>query len=72
MSAFGDAMIGLKNVMLMQERIDGLRGDMSRIADDLRAVTGKVQGLNERVIRIETMIDMSRASGGSVPRIEGQ
>lgn len=64
-------MIGLKNVMLMQERIDGLRGDMSRIAEDLRAVTGKVQGLNERVIRIETLIDMSRPSGGSVPRIEG-
>ena len=71
MSAFGEAMIGLKNVMLMQERIDGLRGDISRIAEDLRAVTGKVQGLNERVIRIETMIDMSRPSGGSVPRIEG-
>ena len=71
MSAFGEAVIGLKNVMLMQERIDGLRGDISRIAEDLRAVTGKVQGLNERVIRIETMIDMSRPSGGSVPRIEG-
>lgn len=71
MSAFGEAMIGLKNVMLMQERIDGLRGDISRIAEDLRAVTGKVQGLNERVIRIETMIDMSRSSGGPVPRIEG-
>lgn len=70
MSAFGEAKTGLKNVMLMQERMDGLRGDVWRIAEDVRAVTTKVHGLNERVIRIETMIDMSRPSGGSVPRIE--
>jgi hypothetical protein len=69
-SAFGDAMIGLKNVMLMQERIDGLRGDIAQTAQDLRTVTEKVQNLNERVIRIETMIDMSRPSGGTVPRID--
>lgn len=69
MSSFGDAVTGLKNVMLMQERIDGLRGDTTRVADDLRAVTEKVHDLNVRVVRIETMIDMSRTGGGT-PRIE--
>lgn len=71
MSAFGDAVTGLKNVMLMQERIDGLRGDISRIAEDLRTLTEKMHDLNTRVVRIETMIDMTRA-GGAAPRLGGQ
>lgn len=72
MSAFGDAMKALKNVMLMQERIDGLRQDNTRIADDLRTLTGHVFEIDKRVLRIETMIEMSRPSGsGGQPRIEG-
>lgn len=70
MSALGDAMKALKNVMLMQERIDSLRQDNLRIADDLRSVAGHVFDLDRRVLRIETIIEMSR-SGGNPPRIGG-
>ena len=70
--AFGDAMRALKNVMLMQERIDDVRQDTVRMADDLRALTGHVFEVDKRVLRIETMIEMSRpSSGGGQPRIEG-
>ncbi|MGJ3648690.1 hypothetical protein ACLB0R_09480 [Sphingomonas sp. GlSt437] len=72
MSTVGDAFSALKNVMLMQERIDGLRSDIRTVADDLRTVTSKVGNINERVIRIETMIEMTRSGqGGATPRIEG-
>ena len=70
MSAMSDAFAALKNVMLMEERIDGLRSDMSRSADDLRSLTEKVHSLDKRVLRIETMIEMSDR-GGNQPRIEG-
>lgn len=70
MSAMSDAFAALKNVMLMEERIDGLRSDMSRSADDLRSLTEKVHSLDKRVLRIETMIEMS-GRGGNQPRIEG-
>jgi hypothetical protein len=69
MSAMSDAFTALKNVMLMEERIDGLRSDMSRSADDLRSLTEKVHSLDKRVLRIETMIEMSGRAGGQ-PRIE--
>ena len=70
MSSMSDAFAALKNVMLMEERIDGLRSDMSRSADDLRSLTEKVHSLDKRVLRIETMIEMSGRSGGQ-PRIDG-
>ena len=55
--------------MLMQERIDALRSDLAKHARDLESLTGKVFEIDKRVVRIETMIEMSR--GGSVPRVEG-
>lgn len=58
MSAIGDALASLKSVMLMQERIDGLRTDVGRVSGDLRTLTEKVGDLNGRVIRIETMIEI--------------
>jgi hypothetical protein len=70
MSALSEAFIALKNTMLLQERVDGLRGDMMRNADDLRALTEKVLSLDKRVVRIETMIEMG-ARRDTAPRIEG-
>ncbi len=70
MSAFGDAMKALKNVMLMQERVDRLREDNARIADDLGSLAEHVFEIDKRVLRIETMIEMSRPAGAGQPRIE--
>lgn len=70
MSTIGEAFAALKNVMLLQERIDGLRADIGRSSGDLKSLTEKVYSLDSRVVRIETMIEMS-TRGVSQPRIEG-
>jgi hypothetical protein len=71
LSAFGDAFAALKNVLLMQERLDGMRSDIGRISGDLKTLTEKVGSINDRVIRIETMIEMTARQAAQSPRIEG-
>jgi len=70
LSAFGDAFAALKNVLLMQERLDSMRSDIGRISGDLRTLTEKTGSINDRVIRIETMIEMTARQAGQPPRIE--
>jgi len=71
MSSIGDAFTALKNVMLMQDRIEGLKRDMAVSSGDLKALTEKVFELDKRVVRIETMIEMTTGRGVSPPRLEG-
>ncbi|MGK6321827.1 hypothetical protein ACMGDM_01945 [Sphingomonas sp. DT-51] len=66
MSAVSDALAALKNVVLLQERLDVMRGDLARTAGDLRALTDKICTVDSRVLRIEAMIEMSRG-GTTVP-----
>ena len=68
----GNAYDALKNVMLMQERMDGLRSDISRTADDLRSLTEKVVEIDKRVVRIETMIEMTNPRGSQPPLLESR
>lgn len=70
MSTIGDAFEALKNVVLMQERIEGVRSDMAQTNADLRALTEKVLTLNDRVIRIETMIEFADRQRAQPPRLE--
>lgn len=70
MSALGDALKGIRQVLLLQDqvqRLESLAGSQSqaidRLADDLIAV-------DKRVVRIETMIEMTTRSA-QAPRIEG-
>jgi hypothetical protein len=71
MSALSDALSALKNVVLMQERLDVMRSDLSRTADDVRGLNDYVSSVDKRVIRIETMIEMT-GRAGSQSRIEEQ
>jgi hypothetical protein len=71
MSALSDALAALKNVVLMQERLDVMRSDLSRTADDVRGLNDYVSSVDKRVIRIETMIEMT-GRAGSQSRIEEQ
>ena len=50
MSALGDALAALKNVVLMQERIDVMRTEQVRISDDVRGLNDYVQAVDKRVI----------------------
>ncbi len=71
MSSVSDAIAALKNVMLMQERIDGLRNDITKNTVDLNRLTDRVFDLDKRVVRIETMIEMTERQATQPPRIEG-
>ena len=70
MSTLGDAMKGIKQLLLLQEQVRQLERvadlqstAMGRMTDDLIA-------LDKRVVRIETMIEMS-VRGSATPRLEG-
>lgn len=65
-----DDLAALKSVVLMQERIDGLRGDLTGLAGDLRALTEKVHTLDNRVALMEGMFEIGMRRGDR-PRIEG-
>ena len=72
MSSLGDAMTALKNVILMQERIQTLQKEIERVAGDVSGLNDYCVALDKRVVRIETMIEMSaRAPAPQPPRIEG-
>lgn len=70
MSALGDAMKAVKDVILMQASVDRLGEDFERLSDDLRGVKQAVVDLDKRVVRIETMIEISDRGRGQ-PRIAG-
>ncbi|QNE32636.1 hypothetical protein F1C10_12260 [Sphingomonas sp. NBWT7] len=71
MSAVNDAFSALKNVVLMQERLDVVRRELGELRATVGTLNDRVIGLDRRLVRIETMIEMTRGSGSSVPRIEG-
>lgn len=68
MSAFGDAMRAVRQVVLMQAHIERLQSDFDRLGGDLRGLKDFSNSLDRRVIRIETMIEMS-ARRPEQPRI---
>lgn len=72
MSGLGEAFLALKNVMLLQERVEALQKELERLATQQRDINASVGDIDKRVVRIEALIEFSsRAGGGAVPRIEG-
>jgi len=58
-SAFGDIMNGLKTVMALTEKVEGLSKD----ADTLRE---EVRNVDRRLIRVETIIEVTRSDGATL------
>ena len=71
MSTLSDALAALKNIVLLQERLENVQRDIARVSGDVAAVNDYALSIDKRVIRIETMIEMTRSGSGSTPRIEG-
>lgn len=69
MSSLGDAMTALRNVVLMQERLDVLTRKVDRLADDVRDTNDYALAIDKRLIRIETMIEVGRGRPPQ-PRLE--
>ncbi len=70
MSSLGDALEAIRNVVLMQERLQVLNRKVDRMADDMKGLSDYAAALDKRVIRIETMIEMTQRNA-QTPRIEG-
>jgi hypothetical protein len=66
-SALGDAFAALKNVMLMQEKLERMQKEIDLTASDLRGLRDYAVEIDKRVARIEGVMEgVARAS--SAPR----
>jgi len=70
LSSLGDALAALKNIVLLQERLEVVQRDLGQVATSVAMINDYARDIDKRVVRIETMIEMSRPNGGSAPRIE--
>lgn len=70
MSALGEAIKTIYNVQRPQVRVEQLDKSGDRIAGDVMNLASDLYSVAKRVLRIETMIEMS-GRGVQPPRIEG-
>ena len=57
MSALSDSFAALKNVILLQERLEGLQKDVERMTADLRDLNRYAVEIDKRVARIEGVME---------------
>jgi phage shock protein A len=70
MSMLGDALKGVREILLLQDQVKRLETVGERQRDAMNRMTDDLIALDKRVIRIETMIEMSSRAGGQ-PRLDG-
>lgn len=70
MSAVGDALKGIKQLLLIQRQVEDLEKAAELQANALRDLGRDMVNLDKRVVRIETMIEMSDRTRREPPRIE--
>ncbi len=71
MSAFGDAYKAIESVILLRSRVETLERSLDRVIDDIKQDGRDLLDHERRLIRIETMIEMTGRSGGQ-PKIADQ
>ena len=69
MSAFGDAYKAIESVILLRSRVESLERAIEKVADDVKQDGRDLLDHERRLIRIETMIEMS-GRGGATLKIE--
>jgi hypothetical protein len=58
MGAFGDAAAALKNVVLMQERLERTQADIATLSADLLKLKGFTHDLDKRLYAVERIMDL--------------
>jgi hypothetical protein len=71
MSAVSDALAALKNVVLLQERLENVRADLSNTTGDLKSLAEKVVDIDKRLYAVERVIELG-ARQSQQRRIEEQ
>ena len=69
MSAFSDALAALKNVVLMQERLDSMRNEQKRTANDMDGLADMLAALRDRVSRLEGIIEGAAMASRARPEL---
>lgn len=69
MSAFGDAYKAIESVILLRSRVEALEKSVGKLVDEMNEQSRDLLDHERRLIRIETMIEMTRGGFGQ-PRIE--
>ena len=69
MSTLGDALGALKNVVLMQERLDVVKTEVAELAGTVAIVQAYAVSLDKRIVRLETLVEVASSRAGP-PRIE--
>jgi hypothetical protein len=73
-SSLGDALEAIRNVVLMQERLEVMDRKVDRLASDVKGLSDYAAAIDKRVVRIETIVEMGIERGArssAQPRIEG-
>lgn len=57
MSLYGEAIAAIKSVILIDERVQSVAKKLDRLADEVR-------DMKDRLIRLETVVEITRGDGG--------
>jgi hypothetical protein len=68
MSTVGDILAGLKKILLLDDGVARLQADVSKLMDDVRRTREYAAEIDKRVVRIETLIEITERSAGQ-PRL---
>jgi hypothetical protein len=66
-SAFGDAYKAIESVILLRSRVETLERAIERLAEDVKQDARDLLDHERRLIRIETMIEMSAGRPSRLP-----
>lgn len=69
MSTLGDALKALKTVLLIEENVARLQQDVGGLSDEVRRIRDYAGEIDKRVVRIETMIEMTARSPRQPPQL---
>ncbi len=73
MNAFSDAMKGIRDIMILDARVEHLDKTVARAGEDIKGLTQSMTLLDRRVSRLEGFIEgVSTASNQPPPRIENR
>ena len=67
MSALSDALKGIKQLLTLQLQVEALEEGGKTQRNDLKGVATDLITLDKRVVRIETMIEMTNRRGSQPP-----
>ena len=65
MGLLNDVSHALKNVILMQSNLERLERTIERQDSDIAGLRDAIGRVSERLVRVETIIDVARSSGPS-------